>query len=89
MASLDAAVALGRVKAFHLNDSAREFGSRVDRHAHIGRGKLGLEPFRLLLADERFRAIPMCLETPKGQEHGVDLDVINLQTLRRLAGEAG
>jgi deoxyribonuclease-4 len=88
MAGLDAAVGLWRVKAFHLNDSAREFGSRVDRHAHIGRGKLGLEPFRLLLADERFQAIPMYLETPKGQEHGVDLDVINLQTLRRLAAQA-
>jgi len=89
MASLDAAVGLSRVKAFHLNDSACEFGSRVDRHAHIGRGKMGLEPFRLLLADERLQAIPMYLETPKGQEHGVDLDFINLSTLRRLAGQAG
>jgi len=89
MAGLDAAVGMWRVKAFHLNDSAREFGSRVDRHAHIGRGNMGLEPFRLLLADERFQAIPMYLETPKGQEDGVDFDVINLQTLRRLAGEAG
>lgn len=89
MAHLDAAVGLGRIKAFHLNDSAREFGSRVDRHAHIGRGKIGLEPFRLLLADERFRSVPMVLETPKGQEAGIDFDVINLRTLQGLAPQAG
>lgn len=89
MARLDAAVGLGRIKALHLNDSAREFGSRVDRHAHIGRGKMGLEPFRLLLADERFCSVPMVLETPKGQEAGVDFDVINLRTLQGLAPQAG
>jgi len=84
MDALDAAVGLGRVRAFHLNDSAREQGSRVDRHAHIGRGKMGIEPFRLLLNDARFRAVPMYLETPKGQERGEELDVINLRTLRAL-----
>jgi deoxyribonuclease IV len=68
-----------------LNDSLRECGSRVDRHAHIGRGKMGLEPFRLLLADPRLKGVPMYLETPKGQEKGVDFDVVNLNTLRRLA----
>jgi deoxyribonuclease-4 len=85
---LDALVGLGRVKAFHLNDSARELGSRVDRHAHIGRGQMGLEPFRLLLRDPRFQAVPMYLETPKGQEAGVDFDAINLNTLRDLAKAA-
>lgn len=85
IACLDAAVGLGRVKAFHLNDSARELGARVDRHAHIGRGHMGLEPFRLLLRDPRFQAVPMYLETPKGQEGGVDFDAINLKTLRDLA----
>lgn len=72
------------IKAFHLNDSKREFGSRVDRHDHIGRGKMGLEPFRHLLADRRFRKIPMYLETPKGTEKGQELDMINLKTLRDL-----
>ena len=85
---LDALVGLGRVKAFHLNDSARELGSRVDRHAHIGRGQMGLEPFRLLLRDPRFQAVPMYLETPKGREAGVDFDAINLTTLRDLAKAA-
>ncbi len=73
-----------KLKAFHLNDSQKPLGSRVDRHAHIGRGELGLEPFRLLLNDRRFKKTPMYLETPKGEEAGEDLDVINLRTLRAL-----
>jgi deoxyribonuclease-4 len=87
MRALDAAVGLDRIMAFHVNDSRRELGSRVDRHAHVGRGKMGLEPFRRLLADRRFRNIPMYLETPKGKEAGVDLDVINLRVLRGLVEE--
>jgi deoxyribonuclease-4 len=67
-----------------LNDSRRGLGSRVDRHEHIGRGEIGLEPFRRLLADRRFRRVPMFLETPKGKENGVDLDVVNLGVLRAL-----
>jgi deoxyribonuclease IV len=82
--TFDSLVGVGRIKAFHLNDSRREQGSRVDRHAHIGRGKLGLEPFRLLLNDPRFQEIPMYLETPKDLEGGVEMDDINLQTLRAL-----
>ncbi len=62
---LDRLVGLERIKAFHLNDSKKPFGSRVDRHEHIGKGCLGLEPFKLLLNDRRFRKIPMYLETPK------------------------
>jgi deoxyribonuclease-4 len=84
MRSIDKTVGLKLVKAFHLNDSAKPFGSRVDRHAHIGRGMLGKEAFRLLLNDRRFRKVPMYIETPKGMEKGKDLDSINLQTLRRL-----
>jgi deoxyribonuclease-4 len=83
-AELDRAVGLDRIKAFHLNDSKKPLGSRVDRHEHIGEGKLGLEPFRHLLNDPRFRNVPMYLETPKGERDGEDLDVINLRTLRGL-----
>ena len=86
MEALDRAVGLGRVRAFHLNDSARELGSRVDRHAHIGRGRMGLDPFRHLLRDPRFQETPMYLETPKGKENGEDLDAVNLRTLRKLIG---
>jgi deoxyribonuclease IV len=87
MAELDRTVGLDRVKAFHLNDSRREVGSRVDRHAHIGRGEMGLEPFRFLMNDRRFRKVPMYLETPKGEEDGESFDVINLRTLRGLVEE--
>lgn len=78
-------IGVKRIRAFHLNDSKARFGARVDRHAHIGRGEMGLEPFRLLLSDRRFRRVPMYLETPKGREEGEDLDVINLRVLRALA----
>ena len=74
------------IKAFHLNDSKRELGSRVDRHDHIGQGHLGLEPFRHLVNDRRFRGIPMYLETPKGTDPdtGEDWDRMNLRILRSL-----
>ncbi|MHC4403892.1 MAG: deoxyribonuclease IV [Planctomycetota bacterium] len=84
MQEFDATVSLGQIRAFHLNDSRGALGSRVDRHAHVGRGEMGLAPFRRLLGDRRFRKVPMYLETPKGEENGVDLDVINLKTLRAL-----
>jgi deoxyribonuclease-4 len=59
-------IGFDRLKAFHLNDSKRPLGSRVDRHEHIGRGFLGLDPFRRLVNDRRFKELPMLLETPKG-----------------------
>ena len=77
-------VGLDRVRAFHLNDSKQGLGSRVDRHEHIGRGKLGLEAFRLLLNDRRFAKVPMYLETAKEQEKGEEMDVVNLRVLRKL-----
>jgi deoxyribonuclease-4 len=85
---LDRVVGLAQVKAFHLNDSKREFGSRVDRHEHIGRGKMGPEPFRHLLSDRRFRKLPMYLETPKGKnDEGDDWDAVNLRVLKELMGK--
>jgi deoxyribonuclease-4 len=81
---LGSLLGLERLRAWHLNDSCRECGSRVDRHAAIGAGRMGLEPFRLLVNDIRFRHLPMVLETPKGIEEGEDLDARNLRTLRRL-----
>jgi deoxyribonuclease-4 len=81
----DKAVGIGVIKAIHLNDSKRELGSRVDRHEHIGEGELGLEPFRLLLGDKRFRQIPMYLETAKEKNAaGEEWDAVNLRTLRGL-----
>lgn len=81
----DTLLGLDRLKAIHLNDSKRELGSRVDRHEHIGRGKIGLEAFRFILRDKRLRGVPMYLETPKGEHEGEQWDVINLRTLRQLA----
>jgi deoxyribonuclease-4 len=65
-------VGLDRLKAFHLNDSKKPCSSRVDRHEHIGRGCLGLEPFRRLVNDRRFADLPMLIETEKtpGRERG-------------------
>jgi deoxyribonuclease-4 len=82
MRELDKHVGLERVLAFHLNDSKRDLGSRVDRHAHIGEGMLGLEPFRCLLNDRRFADRPMVLETPKDPKG--ENDRKNLATLRSL-----
>ncbi|HMP08637.1 MAG TPA: deoxyribonuclease IV, partial [Lacipirellulaceae bacterium] len=82
---LDGIIGLSQIKAFHVNDSKAKFGSRVDRHAAIGRGEIGLAAFRVLMNDRRFRRVPMYLETPKGVENGRDLDIVNLEVLRSLA----
>ena len=71
-----------RVLAVHLNDAKAPLGSGLDRHEHIGRGALGLGPFRLLLNDRRFARVPKVLETPKEPEPTADLR--NLAALRRL-----
>ncbi len=84
MRSLNKTVGVKQVQAFHLNDSLRPFGSRKDRHAAIGKGEMGLEPFRFLLNDRRFRKVPMYLETPKEDDQGRNMDVVNLKTLRGL-----
>jgi deoxyribonuclease IV len=83
-------VGFDRLKAFHLNDSKKPLGSHVDRHEHIGQGFLGLDPFRRIVNDRRFRGLPMLLETPKGEGKAtgpiaVDpMDEKNLETLRSL-----
>ena len=84
MAEFDRTIGMERIRAWHLNDSKKPLGSRVDRHEHIGRGFLGLEPFRHILNDPRFAGIPMYLETEKGEENGEELDAINLRTLKSL-----
>lgn len=80
-------IGLQRLRMFHVNDSRKPQGSRVDRHAHIGRGEMGLEPFRLLVNDRRFRNRPMILETPKEDGEKDDMDAVNLATLRGLAAD--
>ena len=82
--AFDRLIGSKRLRLFHVNDSRKPLGSRVDRHAHIGRGEVGLEAFRLLLNDPRFRTRPMILETPKEDGENTDMDTINLAILRGL-----
>jgi deoxyribonuclease-4 len=78
----DRLIGLQHIRCFHLNDSQKELGSRVDRHSHIGQGCIGLEAFRLLVNDPRFAAVPKIIETPKGDDMAED--VTNLTLLRSL-----
>jgi len=73
---------LKQILAFHLNDSKTDLDSRVDRHTHIGQGKIGLKGFRHIVNDPRFKNHPGCLETPKDED--LKEDVENLATLRSL-----
>lgn len=83
-------VGLHRLRLFHVNDSKKPLGSRVDRHAHIGEGFVGLDGFRRLVNDPRFETVPMLLETPKGEGKATGAitadpqDLRNLTTLRAL-----
>jgi deoxyribonuclease-4 len=80
---LDEHVGLGRLVAFHLNDSLKPLGSRVDRHEHIGKGHLGKEFFRRLVNDPRFFGLPMCLETDPGPDNrAIRADLKTLKSLR-------
>jgi len=79
---LDRRVGLERIRCWHLSDSKTGKGSQRDRHAHLGCGEIGLEPFSLLVCDDRFAEVPAILETPKdgwGDEG-------NLSVLRKLRG---
>ena len=78
----DETLGLESLVAVHCNDSKTELGSKVDRHEAIGRGAIGLEPFRYLMREPAFRDIPKVLETPKGKD--LKEDVENLNTLRSL-----
>jgi len=82
IAEVDSLIGLDRILAFHLNDSKTDLGSRVDRHAAIGAGKIGRQAFRHIVNDARFRDLPGCLETPKSAD--LHEDVENLATLRSL-----
>ncbi|MBU5635165.1 deoxyribonuclease IV [Geomonas sp. Red69] len=78
----DALLGIDRLMAFHLNDSKKGLGCRVDRHDHIGAGTLGLEPFRFILNDPHFALVPKVIETPKGDDD--EMDAVNLKLLRSL-----
>jgi deoxyribonuclease-4 len=75
-------VGIEQIAAFHLNDSKSGLDSRVDRHEHIGKGKIGLEAFRHIVNDPRFAQTPGCIETPKSADLREDIE--NLRALRSL-----
>jgi len=78
----DDVIGLKHLFAFHLNDTDKECGSRVDRHTHIGQGKIGKEPFGFFINDNRFKDMPGILETPKGKD--MKEDIMNLKILKSL-----
>ncbi len=82
----DRVLGLESLRLFHLNDSKKGLGSNVDRHQHIGWGEMGLEPFRLIMNDDRFAGIPKIIETPKEGDY-LKYDRINLDTLIGLVGK--
>lgn len=78
IAEFDEKIGISELAALHFNDSKTELGSHVDRHEHIGEGKIGIEPFRFLMRDSRFADIPKVLETPKGKEMTEDAEAMKL-----------
>jgi deoxyribonuclease-4 len=84
--AFDDVIGLHQLKVIHLNDSKKGLGSRVDRHAHIGEGELGVSAFELLLNDPRVNGLPGILETPKGNTD--EEDRRNLATLRALVRDS-
>lgn len=80
----DSIIGLNRIKAFHLNDAKGDLGSMLDRHEHIGKGKIGLDAFKLLMRNQLFTEIPGILETPKKTPED---DINNMMILKELAGQ--
>jgi deoxyribonuclease IV len=82
---LEATVGVDRVKAWHLNDSKKDLGTRVDRHEHIGHGFVTLDGFRPIVRDKAWRKVPKILETAK-EKHpsGRDWDAVNFEALKGL-----
>ena len=82
MQDFDRIIGLNKLKCFHMNDSKKELGSRVDRHEHIGNGFIGIEGFKHIMNDEKLLFIPKILETPKGKDQLEDIE--NLEVLKSL-----
>ena len=64
------------LKGMHLNDAMKGVGSRVDRHSSLGKGVLGLVPFRLIMRDKRFDNIPLIMETPQPEIWAEELNLL-------------
>jgi len=84
LAEMKKAGILPLVRMWHLNDSKTAMGSHVDRHEHIGEGRMDLSAFRRILNHKGFTTLPMVLETPKGEDDEFTMDLRNLAALRKL-----
>ena len=80
LATFDSVVGLDYLKGLHLNDDKKEQGSRVDRHASLGEGTLGLEAFRMIMGDPRLDNIPMILETPDESRWAEEIRILKAMT---------
>ena len=83
MAEFDRLIGVEQLALFHLNDSKKPLGARVDRHEHIARGEIGPAGFAAIMQDPRFSAIAKIIETPSGEDHCHDLE--NFARLRAMA----
>lgn len=81
--AFDTHIGLDKLCLLHLNDSVPELGSRKDRHAHIGKGRIGDAGFKAIIRDSRLATIPKILETPKDND-GIPMDPVNLERLRAM-----
>jgi len=90
MEEIERRIGFEKIKVIHVNDSKRECGSRIDRHEHIGKGRIGEKGFRLLLNFEPFKEVPFIIETPKEKTpDGVDMDILNIEKLKRMQRKRG
>ncbi len=90
VAEIERRIGWEKIKVIHLNDSKREFGSKIDRHEHIGLGKIGMEGFRFFLHFHAFKFLPFIIETPSGKDsNGVDMDLVNMRRLKSIWEERG
>ena len=85
LGQFDSVIGLSRLAVIHLNDCKGEVGSHLDRHEHIGRGRIGPAAFRRIMRLDRFRRLPKILETPKHDQNGRSMDPVNLKVLSRFA----
>jgi len=83
VAAFDAVVGLKYLKGMHLNDSKKDYSSRVDRHANIGEGLLGVDTFRFIMRDPRLDEIPLILETPDETRWAKEIKLLDEMTMEK------
>jgi len=79
--SFDKTIGKNYLKVIHMNDSKKEWNSRVDRHDHIGQGKIGEDAFKFIMQDKTIELVPKILETPK--DNGDEDDIRNIALLKK------